>query len=73
MSYQPDFKALAESCGGIGYNVTSKEEFDAALKDAIEQDKVCFMNVAIDRLENVLPMVPSGGALYNMLLEHKDQ
>ena len=73
LSYQPDFKALAESCGGIGYNVTSKEEFDAALKDAIEQDKVCFMNVAIDRLENVLPMVPSGGALYNMLLEHKDQ
>jgi len=73
LSYQPDFKALAEACGGIGYNVATKEEFDAALKDAIEQDKVCFMNVAINRLENVLPMVPSGGALYNMLLEHKDQ
>jgi acetolactate synthase-1/2/3 large subunit len=73
LSYQPDFKALAEACGGIGYNVTTKEEFDAALEDAIEKDKVCFMNVAINRLENVLPMVPSGGALYNMLLEHKDQ
>ena len=73
LSYQPDFKALAEACGGIGYNVTTKDEFDAAFKDAIEQDKVCFMNVAINRLENVLPMVPSGGALYNMLLEHKDQ
>jgi len=73
LSYQPDFKALAEACGGIGYNVTTKEEFDAALHDAIEKDKVCFMNVAINRLENVLPMVPSGGALYNMLLEHKDQ
>ena len=73
LSYQPNFKALAEACAGIGYDVTTKEEFDAALRDAIEQDKVCFMNVAIDRYENVLPMVPSGGALYNMLLEHKDQ
>ncbi|MBN2768783.1 MAG: acetolactate synthase large subunit [Campylobacterales bacterium] len=73
LSYQPDFVALAEACGGIGYNVTTKEEFDKALKDAIQQDKVCFMNVAISRFENVLPMVPSGGALYNMLLEHKDQ
>ena len=73
LSFQPSFKALAEACGGIGYDVTTKEEFDAALKNAIEQNKVCFMNVAINRLENVLPMVPSGGALYNMLLEHKDQ
>jgi len=73
LSYQPNFKALAEACGGIGYDVTTKAEFDAALKDAMEQEKVCFMNVAINRLENVLPMVPAGGALYNMLLEHKDQ
>ncbi len=73
LSYQPNFKALAEACGGIGYDVTTKEEFDAALKDAIAKDKVCFMNVAVNRFENVLPMVPSGGALYNMLLEHKDQ
>ena len=72
LSFQPDFKALAEACGGIGYDVTTKEEFDAALKDAIAQNKVCFMNVAVNRLENVMPMVPSGGALYNMLLEHKE-
>ncbi len=72
LSYQPNFKALAESCGGIGYNVTTKEEFDNAIKDAIKQDRVAFINVSIDRLENVLPMVPAGGALYNMILEHKD-
>jgi len=72
LSYQPNFKGLAEACGGIGYDVTTKEEFDAALKDAIAQDRVCFMNVAVNRLENVLPMVPAGGALYNMLLDHKE-
>ncbi len=72
LSFQPNFKALAEACGGIGYDVTTKEEFDAALRDAIAQNKVCLMNVAIHRFENVMPMVPAGGALYNMLLEHKE-
>jgi acetolactate synthase-1/2/3 large subunit len=73
LSYQPNWKMLAEACGGIGYDVTTKAEFDAAIKDAIEQDKVAFVNVAVARLENVLPMVPSGGALYNMMLEHKEE
>ncbi len=73
LSYQPNWKLLAEACGGAGYDVTTKEEFDAALKDAMEGDKVVFINVAIERLENVLPMVPAGGALYNMLLEHKEE
>jgi len=68
LTFQPNWKALAEACGGIGYDVTTKEEFDAALKDAIVQDKVCFMNIAINRFENVLPMVPAGGALFNMML-----
>jgi acetolactate synthase-1/2/3 large subunit len=73
LSFQPDWKMLAEACGGAGYDVTTKAEFDAALKSAIEGGKVTFINVAVDRFENVLPMVPAGGALYNMLLEHKDQ
>ncbi|MBD3792155.1 MAG: acetolactate synthase large subunit [Campylobacterales bacterium] len=73
LSFQPNFKKLAEACGGIGYDVTTKEEFDAALKDAIEKDQVCFMNVAISRFENVLPMVPAGGALFNMMLPNKSE
>ncbi len=72
LSYQPNFKALAEACGGIGYDVATKEEFDEALLDAIKKDRVAFINVAVNRFENVLPMVPAGGALYNMMLEHKE-
>jgi len=60
-------------CGGVGYDVTTKEEFDEALKDAIKQNKVAFINVAVDRFENVLPMVPAGGAIFNMMLEYKDK
>ncbi len=73
LSYQPNYKAVAEACGGIGYDVTTKEEFDAALKDAIEKDQVTFINVAVNRFENVLPMVPAGGALYNMILSDKQE
>ncbi|CAA6817985.1 MAG: Acetolactate synthase large subunit (EC [uncultured Sulfurovum sp.] len=68
LSFQPNFKALAEACHGIGYNVSTKEEFDLALKDAIEQDKVAFINIQVARFEDVLPMVPANGALNNMML-----
>ncbi len=73
LSYQPNWKMLVEACGGVGYDVTTKEEFDKALQDAIEANKVAFINVAVDRYENVLPMVPAGGALYNMMLEYKER
>ena len=72
LSMQPNFKMLAESFGGVGYEVKTKEEFDKALEDAVKQNRVAFIDVHIDRFENVLPMVPAGGTLYNMMLEFKD-
>jgi len=73
LSMQPDFVMLAESFGGIGYRVKTKEEFDAAIKDAVEKNVVALIDVTVNRLENVLPMVPSGGSLFNMMLEYKDK
>ncbi|BCD60470.1 MULTISPECIES: acetolactate synthase large subunit [unclassified Nitratiruptor] len=72
LSMQPDFVRLAESFGGVGYRVKTKEEFDKALDDAISKGVVALIDVVVDRYENVLPMVPAGGSLYNMLLEYKD-
>lgn len=73
LSVQPDFVKLAEAFGGIGYRVTTKEEFDAALKDAVEKNIVAFIDVVVERLENVMPMVPSGGSLFNMMLLEKKE
>jgi len=73
LSMQPDFIKLAESFGGVGYRVTTKEEFDAALKDAIEKNVVAIIDVQVHRLENVLPMVPAGGSLFNMMLLEKKE
>jgi len=72
LTAQPDFVKLAEAFGGIGYRVSTKSEFEEALKSAIDSKKVAFIDVIVDRLENVLPMVPSGGSLFNMMLEYKD-
>ncbi|HIO71197.1 MAG TPA: acetolactate synthase large subunit, partial [Campylobacterales bacterium] len=68
LSAQPDFIKLAESFGGIGYRVETIEEFEKALKDAISKNVVALIDVKVDRRENVMPMVPAGGSLYNMIL-----
>ena len=68
---QPDFVKLAESFGGLGFRVETKEEFDKALNEAVKSNIVCMIDVNVDRLEDVLPMVPAGGTLYNMILEYK--
>ncbi|WP_345971185.1 acetolactate synthase large subunit [Sulfurimonas sp. HSL1-6] len=73
LSMQPNWVGLVESFGGVGYNVETKEEFDAALKDAVEKNVVAMINVNVSRFENVLPMVPAGGSLFNMMLEYKDK
>ena len=72
LSMQPDFVKLVESFGGRGFRVTTKEEFDKALEEAIASNTVCMIDVQVDRFENGLPMVPAGGTLYNMMLEYKE-
>ncbi|WP_321778365.1 acetolactate synthase large subunit [Sulfurimonas sp.] len=73
LSVQPDFVKLSEAFGGLGYRVHTKEEFDAALKDAIEKNIVTFIEVIVHRMENVMPMVPAGGSLFNMMLLEKKE
>ncbi|WP_169779569.1 acetolactate synthase large subunit [Campylobacter curvus] len=73
LEIQPDFVKLAESFGGIGFKVSTKAEFQKALKTALKSDKISLIDVVIDRFENVLPMVPAGAAIYNMILDDKGQ
>lgn len=68
LSAQPDFKMLVEAFGGIGYRVSTKEEFEKALKDAIEKKKLAMIEVIVARDEEVLPMVPNGHSLNEMTL-----
>lgn len=69
LSVQPDFVKLAEACGGIGYRVSMKEAFKEALEKAIESKQIAFIDVNVDRRENVLPMVPPGESLKNTMIK----
>ncbi len=71
LSLQPDFIKLIESFGGYGVIVKDKADFAKALQACIDSQKVCFLEVIIDRYEDVLPMVPAGGALNEMILFKK--
>ncbi len=68
LSKQPDFVKLVEAFGGIGFRVSTKEEFDKAFKEAIKQKKPTMIDVVVARNEEVLPMVPNGHALNEMTL-----
>lgn len=68
LSAQPDFKMLVEAFGGNGYRVNTKKEFEEALKDAVKQKKTALIEVIVDRNEEVMPMVPNGHALNEMML-----
>jgi acetolactate synthase-1/2/3 large subunit len=70
---QPDFVKLAESMGGIGYRVKTKDEFVKAFNDALKSGKVAFIDVQVDRREDVLPMVPPNSPLKNMLVFKEDK
>jgi acetolactate synthase-1/2/3 large subunit len=65
---QADFTILSKSMGGVGFKVETKEEFDKALDMAVKSNKPAIIEVIVDRREEVLPMVPNGHALNDMLL-----
>ena len=72
LSLQPDFAKIAEGFGGAGFVCRTKDEFRSALKESMACDKTAVLDVRVDRFEDVLPMVPAGAAIYNMILKSKE-
>lgn len=69
-AYTPDFVKLAESYGAKGIRVTDESEIASALDIAKSTDKVpTVIEFIIERESNVLPIVPPGNALEDMILE----
>ncbi len=67
--YTPDFIALAESYGAKGIHVTKAEDIKTALISAKQNTKTpTVIEFMIDREQNVMPIVPPGNALCDMIL-----
>ena len=66
----PDFVQLAEAYGGIGLRVSDPARLDDTLNEAfaVDGERFVLIDVAVAKEENVLPMVPAGAALNEMVL-----
>lgn len=71
--YTPDFIKLAESYGAKGVRITKENEIATALETAKHTLKVpTVIEFIIEPEENVMPIVPPGNALDDMILESGD-
>ena len=64
-----DFVKLAEGFGLKGYRCRNLPEFQAAFADAMKQKGPTWIECIIDKDEKVLPMIPGGGDINDIIME----
>jgi acetolactate synthase I/II/III large subunit len=69
----PDFVKLAEAFGAVGLRATKASELDGVIAEMLAVDKPVIADIAVDKFENVFPMIPSGAAHNEMLLGPADE
>ena len=65
----PDFVQIAKGYGCGAATVSKKEDLEAALIEMIEYDGPFVLDVEVPYQEHVLPMIPSGGSVDDMITE----
>lgn len=64
-----DFVKVAEGFGCKGYRAETIEELKAALAEAVKSDVPVWIQCVISREEKVLPMIPGGKTVDDMIVE----
>jgi acetolactate synthase-1/2/3 large subunit len=65
----PDFVTIAKGFGWPARHVSKKSEFADALKELIESPGQFLLDVAVPYQEHVLPMIPSGMTVRDLIRE----
>ena len=68
LNRKTDFPALARAFGASGFSVSTLDELNMAMKMAMKNQGPVLIDCLIDMDERVLPMIPPGGAIENMIL-----
>lgn len=63
-----DFVKLAEAMGAAGFRITKPAELESVLRQALATEGPVLVDVQLPEVEDVLPMVPAGGRLDQMIL-----
>ena len=69
----PDFKKLAEAYGIAAEDVETREQLDGAIERMVAHKGAYLLNVNIDPLCMVYPMVPAGARVDNILLSREEK
>lgn len=69
---QTDYVALAKAFGADGVTAATPEELDAALAKAFSAEGPFLINCIIDKDEFVLPMLPPGGSMDDIIVKAGD-
>ena len=64
-----DFVKLAEAFGAVGMRATTIDEFEQAFKKAVAINGPVVIDTYIDKDEFVLPMLPPGGSIDDIIVE----
>jgi acetolactate synthase-1/2/3 large subunit len=64
----PDFVKLAEAYGGVGMRCDDPAKLDDAIREMIAIDRPVIFDCVVDKTENCFPMIPSGKAHNEMIL-----
>lgn len=65
----PDFIALAAAYGIKGQKVTERKDLEGALKEMLDSEDAYFLEVKVEKEDNVFPMVPGGASVSEIILE----
>ncbi len=64
-----DYVKLAEAFGAKGYRCTTIDEFRTAFAEALQADGPVIIDAVIDKDERVLPFIPAGETVRNVIIE----
>ncbi len=65
----PDFVAIAKGYHLAAKRVTKRSELKAAITEMIESKEAYFLEVCVEKEDNVFPMIPSGASVSDVRLE----
>jgi acetolactate synthase-1/2/3 large subunit len=68
LEVSPDYVKLANAYGAIGLRATKPDEVRPVLEEAIRVRRPVVIDFPVKLMENVFPMIPSGGSIKDMLL-----
>lgn len=63
-----NFPKLAEAFGAKGFSASNPAEFEEMFKKALQEKGPVWIDCAISREERVLPMIPGGGTIEDMII-----